>query len=67
MPAQKNRFGPLGPWIAPALGVGLVLSGIAMALGMPGAFGPVVAVCCTAVVLAIGKRRLDRQKAVKGQ
>lgn len=51
---------PLRPWIAPALGAGLVIAGIAMALGVPTALGPIIFAAVTAVILSIGHWRTTR-------
>jgi len=51
---------PLRPWIAPALGAGLLLAGLAMALGVSTAYGPIIAVVVTAVILSFGHWRTTR-------
>jgi hypothetical protein len=51
---------PLRPWIAPALGAGLLLAGVAMALGVSSAFGPIIAVSVAAAILGIGHWRTTR-------
>ena len=51
---------PLRPWIAPALGAGLLLAGMAMALGMATAYGRMVAAGVALIVLLIGHWRTTR-------
>jgi hypothetical protein len=46
--AQRLRL-----WIAPALGAGLVLAGLAMALGLSAKFAPIVGAVIAAGVLCI--------------
>jgi hypothetical protein len=55
MPEKRDAFGPLRPWVAPALGIGLVAAGIAMLAGMAKLYAPIVAAGGAAVVLLIGK------------
>jgi hypothetical protein len=55
MPEKRDAFGPLRPWVAPALGIGLVTAGIAMLAGMAKLYAPIVAAGAAAVVLLIGK------------
>jgi hypothetical protein len=43
----------LRPWIAPALGAGLVLAGLAMALGLSSKFAPMLGAVVAAGVLCI--------------
>jgi hypothetical protein len=43
----------LRPWIAPALGAGLVLAGLAMALGLSSEFAPMLGAVVAAAVLCI--------------
>ena len=59
----NDRFGGVRLWIAPALGLGLVLAGLAVALGLPKAYAPIVAASVAAVVLTIGKWRKSRTEA----
>jgi hypothetical protein len=56
----NDRFGGVRLWIAPALGLGLVLAGLAMALGLPKLYAPFVAASVAAVVLTVGKWRTSR-------
>ena len=60
MSFQTFRDHPLRPWIAPALGAGLFLAGIAMALGMAPVYGPMVAAAVALVILSIGHWRTTR-------
>lgn len=60
MLSQNFRNAPLRPWIAPALGAGMVFAGLAMALGMANAYGPIVAVAVAGVILSIGHWRTTR-------
>lgn len=61
--SQRHAFGPLGPWIAPGVGLGLVAAGGAMALGMSSGLAPTVAVVVTALVLLVKKLRLRRRES----
>lgn len=54
MPEKRDAFGPLRPWVAPALGIGLIAAGIAMAAGMAKLYAPIVAAGGAAVVLLVG-------------
>jgi Flp pilus assembly protein TadB len=67
MPSQNFKNMPLRPWIAPALGAGLLLAGVAMAVGMSSAYGPLVAVAVAAVILLIGHRRTTRADRVSAR
>jgi hypothetical protein len=49
-------------WIAPALGLGLLASGAAMALGMSSVQGPLVAVLVAAAIIGVGKWRIDHDR-----
>lgn len=60
MPSPNFRNTPLRPWIAPALGAGLLLAGVAMALGMAQAYGPMVGAAVALVILLIGHWRTTR-------
>ena len=60
MPEKRNAFGPMQPWIAPALGLGLVIAGIAMIAGMTSSYAPFVATAVAGLVLAFGKWRIGR-------
>jgi hypothetical protein len=55
MPEKRDPFGPLRPWVAPALGVGLVVAGIAMIAGMPSVDAPFVGALVAALVLLVAK------------
>lgn len=54
MPEKRDAFGPVRPWVAPALGVGLVVAGIAMAAGMASLYAPLVGAAVAAVVVLFG-------------
>jgi hypothetical protein len=58
---------PLRPWIAPALGAGLLFAGVAMALGVSSAYGPIIAVAVAAVILGIGHWRTTRAAEVRAR
>jgi hypothetical protein len=60
MPEKRDAFGPVRPWVAPALGVGLVVAGIAMAAGMASLYAPFVGVAVAGVVLLFGHWRVVR-------
>ena len=60
MPEKRDAFGPLRPWVAPALGVGLVVAGIAMAAGMASLYAPFLGALVAAVVLLFGKWKMSR-------
>jgi hypothetical protein len=60
MPEKRNAFGPWQPWIAPALGLGLVVAGIAMVAGMASSYAPFVAVVVAGLVLLFAKWRMSR-------
>jgi hypothetical protein len=51
---------PLRPWIAPALGAGLLIGGIAMALGVSTTIGPIITVVVAGAILSIGHWRTTR-------
>jgi hypothetical protein len=63
VPDLESSFGGVRRWVAPALGLGLVLAGLAMALGLPKIYAPMVAASVAAVVLTIGKWRKSRTEA----
>jgi hypothetical protein len=50
------------PWIAPALGVGLVIAGLAMVLGLKAAYAPMVGAVVAAAVLCIPEWLLPARK-----
>jgi hypothetical protein len=52
---KRDAFGPFRPWVAPALGLGLVIAGIAMAAGMSKVYAPLLAAGTAMVVLLFGK------------
>jgi hypothetical protein len=54
MPEKRDAFGPIRPWVAPALGVGLVVAGIAMAAGMASLYAPLVGAAVAAVIVSFG-------------
>jgi uncharacterized membrane protein YphA (DoxX/SURF4 family) len=58
---------PLRPWIAPALGAGLLLAGVAMALGVSSAYGPMIAAAIALVSLLIGHWRTSKTDAVRAR
>jgi len=60
MHEKRNAFGPMQPWIAPALGLGLVIAGIAMIAGMASSDAPFVAAAVAGLVLGFGKWRMSR-------
>jgi uncharacterized membrane protein YphA (DoxX/SURF4 family) len=60
MPAKRDAFGPLRPWVAPAFGIGLVVAGVAMLAGMASRYAPFVGAVVTALVLLVGKWRSSR-------
>jgi hypothetical protein len=60
MPEKRDAFGPLRPWVAPALGVGLVIAGVALAAGMPSVYAPFVGAAVAGLVLLFGKWRAGR-------
>lgn len=55
MTNRRNVFGPLRAWVAPALGLGLVIGGLAMAAGMAKEYAPFVSGGAAMVVLLFGK------------
>jgi Flp pilus assembly protein TadB len=55
---RSSLSGPLRPWIAPAFGAGLVVAGVAMALGMSSLYGPTLGVAVAMLVLGIGQWRI---------
>jgi hypothetical protein len=55
--AQKFAAMPLRPWIAPALGAGLLIAGLAMIAGMSSRYGPFVFIAVVAVILSVGHFR----------
>jgi len=60
MPDRRNAFGPFQPWIAPALGGGLMIAGIAMVAGMAPKYAPFVAAAIAGLVLVFAKWRISR-------
>jgi hypothetical protein len=61
MPAQKKQlFGPLRPWVAPAFGAGLVVSGVAVVAGVASKYGPAIGIGVALVILLIGHWRVTR-------
>ncbi|HZV25492.1 MAG TPA: hypothetical protein VFG00_04295, partial [Acidothermaceae bacterium] len=60
MPQKRDAFGPVRPWVAPALGVGLVVAGIAMVAGMASLYAPIVGVAVAGVILLFGYWRVSR-------
>lgn len=60
MAEKRDAFGPLRPWVAPALGIGLVVAGIALAAGMRSTYAPFVGAAVAALVLLFGKWRSSR-------
>jgi len=60
MPEKRDAFGPLRPWIAPALGVGLVIAGVALAAGMRSIYAPFVGAAVAGLVLLFAKWRTSR-------
>ena len=60
MADRSNPFGALRPWVAPAIGLGLVLTGLALALGLSNKWAPFVAVAIAAVVLLFGQWRISQ-------
>ena len=61
MADRANPFGALRPWVAPALGLGLVISGLALALGLRSVWGPFVTVAVAAIVLLFGQWRVSQR------
>jgi hypothetical protein len=55
--AQRIR-----PWVAPALGAGLVIAGLAMALGLKAAYAPMLGAVVAAAVLCIPEWILPARK-----
>lgn len=55
MPDKREIFGPLRIWIAPAMGLGLMTAGIAMAAGMGTIYAPLFAGVVAVMVLSFGK------------
>ena len=53
MPEKRDAFGPLRPWVAPALGIGLVVAGIAIAAGMAKVYAPLLGAGVAALVLLV--------------
>ncbi len=67
MSLEGFRDHPLRVWIAPALGAGLLLAGVAMALGMASVYGPMVAAAVALVILSIGHWRTTRAADVRAR
>ncbi|HEY5202780.1 MAG TPA: hypothetical protein VIJ31_17925 [Acidothermaceae bacterium] len=61
MPEKRDAFGPVRPWVAPALGIGLVVAGIAMVAGMASLYAPFVGVAVAGVVLLFGYWRVSHK------
>jgi uncharacterized membrane protein YphA (DoxX/SURF4 family) len=55
--AKKFAAMPLRPWIAPALGAGLLIAGLAMIAGLSSRYGPFVFIAVVTVILSIGHVR----------
>jgi hypothetical protein len=60
MPEKRDAFGPFRPWVAPALGLGLVVAGIAMVAGMATVYAPFCGAAVAALVLLFAKWRMSR-------
>jgi hypothetical protein len=60
MADRGNPFGVLRPWVAPALGLGLVAAGIAVGLGLRNVWAPFVTVAVAAIVLLFGQWRVSQ-------
>jgi membrane protein implicated in regulation of membrane protease activity len=61
MAVGDNASNALRPWIAPALGLGLVVTGIALGLGLHNAWAPFVTVAVAAIVLLFGHWRISQR------
>lgn len=55
MAVVRDRYAHLRRWVAPALGLGLLIAGIAMGAGMATSYAPLVAILIAAAVLAFGQ------------
>jgi hypothetical protein len=66
MPPKRDAFGSVRAWVAPGLGLGLVVAGIAMAAGMSKIYAPLVAAGSAAVVLLFGKWWDNRRGTNRG-
>jgi hypothetical protein len=55
-----RRINPTQPWIAPAVGIGLVGGGIAMMAGMSSAYAPLVCGAVMSPILGLGWWRTSR-------
>ena len=63
MATRTNPFGALRRWVAPALGLGLVIAGLALALGLRSVWGPFVTVAIAGIVLLFGQWRVSQRTA----
>jgi uncharacterized membrane protein YphA (DoxX/SURF4 family) len=61
MPEKRDAFGPVRPWVAPALGVGLVVAGIATVAGMAARYAPLVGGAIALVILLFGYWRVSHK------
>lgn len=61
MAAGDNASSALRPWIAPALGLGLLVAGIALGLGLRSGWAPFVTVAVAAIVLLFGHLRSSQR------
>ncbi len=59
MPEKRDPFGPVRPWVAPALGLGLVIAGVAMVAGMAAIYAPFVGAAVAAAVVLFGYWRIS--------
>ena len=60
MAAGDSASNALRPWIAPAIGLGLVVAGIALGLGLRNVWAPLVTVAVAAIVLLFGQWRANQ-------
>jgi hypothetical protein len=58
----SEKAARIQPWIAPALGAGLVIAGLAMALGLKAAYAPMLGAVIAAAVLCIPEWVLPARK-----
>lgn len=61
MPDKRDAFGPVRSWVAPALGVGLVVAGIAMAAGMKSLYAPFVGAAVAGAIVLFGYWRVSHK------
>jgi hypothetical protein len=61
MPDKRDAFGPVRPWVAPALGAGLLVAGIAMAAGMKSLYAPFVGAAVAGVIVLFGYWRVSHK------